>query len=118
MPGITLNDELGIEPVEEQTTEQQKPETEQNGGMNVGSLLSILKKQTGEGSIDDYVHHPLNQSESKAMAQIIRGATGLFGDIRLVIVDLLFGYINLKKEGVKHTHNPSESQGFPTHFRG
>lgn len=63
--------------------------------------FSFLAAKTGSGSIDDYVKHPLNFSESRGMAQILRGCTGIAGDLDLAIVDIAIGGFNLLLEGKK-----------------
>jgi hypothetical protein len=59
--------------------------------------LDILKAETGKGDIEDYISHPLNLKKNKGIAQILRGLTGLLGNLNLAIVDILLGMINTKR---------------------
>jgi hypothetical protein len=60
--------------------------------------LSILKAKTGEGSIEDYMQHALNFNKSRGTAQILRGCTGLFGELELAVIDIALGSFELIKE--------------------
>lgn len=60
--------------------------------------FSFLRTPTGEGAIEDYLQHPLNINNSKGMAQILRGFTGIAGDLKLAVIDIFLGSINLIKE--------------------
>lgn len=57
-----------------------------------------LKAKTGPGTIDDYVNHPLNMSGSRGVAQMLRGFTGLAGDLDLAIIDIGLGLVEVIKE--------------------
>jgi hypothetical protein len=48
----------------------------------------MLKAETGPGEIGDYIEHPLNFNKSAWMARLIRGLTGLVGNLRLALVDI------------------------------
>lgn len=63
-----------------------------------GIDLSFLKVETGEGSIEEYIDHPLNFSHSKGMAQMLRGFTGMFGSLKLALIDVCLGALNFSKE--------------------
>lgn len=60
--------------------------------------LSFLKAKTGSGSIEDYMQHPLNFKKSPGAAQMIRGFTGMLGDLDLAVVDITLGAFELAKE--------------------
>ena len=60
--------------------------------------LSWLKAKTGPGTIESYIDHPLNASRSRGVAQILRGATGLAGDLDLAIIDIGLGLVEVIKE--------------------
>lgn len=60
--------------------------------------FSFLTTETGEGAIEDYLDHPLNFNGSKSMAQILRGLTGLFGSLKLAVIDIAIGGMNFVKE--------------------
>lgn len=52
--------------------------------------------ETGPGAIDDYLLHPLNLAKSPAVAQVLRGMTGLLsmfgvGSLRLAVLDVALG---------------------------
>lgn len=64
----------------------------------LSKLMELLGKPTGEGYIEDYLDHPLNFGKTKGMAQILRGFTGLFGDLKKAVIDIAIGYFNLSKE--------------------
>lgn len=57
---------------------------------------------TGEGSIEEYVDHPLNFNRSKGLAQILRGVTGFLGNLKLAVVDIFVGVMNYWKENKKN----------------
>lgn len=61
--------------------------------------LSILTAKTGDGSIEDYVNHPLNFKGSRGMAQMIRGFTGIAGELDYAIIDIALGAFQYAKEG-------------------
>lgn len=56
-------------------------------------LKRILTAETGPGEIEEYVGHPLNFDKSEGLGQVLRGFTGLLGNLRLAIVDLLVGAV-------------------------
>lgn len=60
--------------------------------------LSWLKAKTGPGTIESYIDHPLNTSKSRGIAQILRGATGLAGDLDLAVIDIGLGLVEVIKE--------------------
>ena len=60
--------------------------------------LGILKAQTGEGEIEEYINHPLNINKSKSLAHVIRGLTGMFGSLKYAIIDIVMGIIQYLKE--------------------
>lgn len=61
--------------------------------------LSILTAKTGDGSIEDYVNHPLNFKGSRGMAQMIRGFTGIAGELDYAIIDIALGAFQHSREG-------------------
>jgi len=63
--------------------------------------LSILLSKTGPGSVDDYVDHPFNASESRGIARVLRGMTGLVGELDYAVVDITLGALEVIKEGRK-----------------
>jgi hypothetical protein len=61
-----------------------------------------FKVQTGAGELEDYKNHPLNWNNSKPVARIIRGFTGLLGELNFAVVDILIGFFEItnKKKGL------------------
>lgn len=59
--------------------------------------LSILKSETGEGSIESYLDHPLNFQRSLSLARIIRGLSGIIGNLNLAIIDIVIGLLEFFK---------------------
>ncbi len=70
---------------------------EEQGGFSLD--FSFLKAETGEGTIEDYLDHPMNFNKSLSVARMLRGATGLFGSLRLAIIDIALGAFEFAKEG-------------------
>lgn len=82
----------------EDSPAQEGPEVqEEQEGLNID--FGWLRAETGEGSIDDYIEHPMNFNSSRSVARILRGATGLFGSLKLAIIDIALGVFELAKEG-------------------
>lgn len=66
-----------------------------------GINFDFLKAQTGEGNIEEYILHPLNFNESKGMARVLRGLTGMFGSLSYALVDIVIGTLDLLKTSKK-----------------
>lgn len=84
------------------------PEIEAGPSTRISDLipdLSFLLAETGPGAIEDYVEHPLNFRGSKGVAQILRGATGIAGNLNYAIIDIGLGLVQLTKEGKDHGGN-------------
>lgn len=65
----------------------------------VGEMLQkLLTAETGTGSIEDYIQHPMNFNQSKGLAQLIRGLTGVIGNLDLAVIDVVFGAFRFSKE--------------------
>lgn len=102
MQGSTINEAIGA--VETQDTAQMAQEAERSG-MNlsgitapVSGFLDKLKAKTGEGDITQYENHVLNFRKSPAIAKILRGVTGIFGEVNLAIVDIMIGMFEIMQE--------------------
>jgi hypothetical protein len=67
----------------------------------LGIDMSFLKSETGAGDLAEYIYHPFNFNNSKPVARILRGATGMFGNINLAIADILLGIFEMNKENTK-----------------
>ena len=66
-----------------------------------GSLnfdFSFLRAKTGEGDISEYLNHALNFNKSKGVAQMLRGFTGLLGELNLAVIDITLGAFQFAKE--------------------
>lgn len=62
-----------------------------------GMDFSFLKAPTGEGSIEEYLQHPMNFNESRGMARILRGLSGMFDNLNYALVDIVVGIMDLSK---------------------
>lgn len=60
--------------------------------------FSWIRSKTGPGTIESYIDHPLNGTRSRGVAQILRGVTGLAGDLDLAIIDIGLGLVEVIKE--------------------
>lgn len=58
----------------------------------------ILTAETGEGSIEEYIDHPMNFKNSKGLAQMLRGFTGIIGNLKLAVIDVVFGFLRFSSE--------------------
>lgn len=87
---------------EEKAASTAETEIVEEGGR--GFDFSFLMTETGEGSIEDYVDHPMNFNGSKSVARILRGATGFFGSLRLAILDIILGVLEYAKESKQPTN--------------
>lgn len=64
----------------------------------------MILAETGPGEVDSYLAHPLNPQKSQAMAQLLRGLTGVaqvFGlaSLRLALIDIAAGVVGLVRRG-------------------
>lgn len=94
---MSINDE--IMGTDEQIAPETAAATPAGDAPNGGRfrIPEFLKAKTGEGSIESYLDHPLNFVKSKALAQIIRGLTGMFGALNYAIIDIVMGSLNFVK---------------------
>lgn len=90
---VAINEQIPQE--QEEFVIPEKVQQEESGG---GIDLSFLRAETGSGSIEDYLDHPMNFNNSKAIARMLRGAEGLFGSLRLAIIDIVLGGLEFAKE--------------------
>ena len=61
-------------------------------------ILKLLLSQTGEGTIESYVNHPINFKSDKNIAQILRGFTGIIGNLNFALLDIIIGGISFFKD--------------------
>ncbi len=62
-------------------------------GIDLSGLLDFIRKPTGPGPVSDYMEHPLNFARSSWLARVIRGLTGLAGDLNFAIMDVALGLL-------------------------
>lgn len=79
-----------------ETVDSMEQSAENTGGTSFFDRFDIFA-ETGDGPISDYMDHPLNFNNSKSMARIIRGATGMLGKLNLAIVDIGVGVLEFAK---------------------
>lgn len=70
--------------------------------------LSFLAAPTGPGSVEEYIAHPLNFDGKKSTARILRGLTGLCGELNYALVDIGLGTIEKMKE--RGSNEPNNSR--------
>ncbi|MDP4170148.1 MAG: hypothetical protein Q8906_06015 [Bacillota bacterium] len=87
---VQANEMPTIEPLEMET--QQEPS-------RINEILNkILTAETGAGSVEDYLDHPMNFLKSRGLAKILRGFTGIFGSLSLAVIDIALGTLEFSKE--------------------
>jgi len=69
----------------------------------------ILNAPTGEGELIEYYHHPLNFNFSEPLARILRGLTGIIGNLNLALADILVGLLQFVFEQRKSPPGPPAS---------
>lgn len=116
MSGITLGDIANDEviddikiPVEHEGMYEQTQPSKSNEMFN-----RVLTAETGDGSIGDYIDHPMNFNNSKGLAQLIRGLTGIIGNLNLAIVDVIFGALRFSREKRGVVNGISDRGGLDT----
>lgn len=99
MSGITLDQiteaELGSS---QQSMEAEAMEAPQQESRTNEMLSRVLKAETGAGAIGDYLDHPMNFNKSHGLAQILRGLTGMIGNLNLAVIDVVMGALRFSKE--------------------
>jgi hypothetical protein len=70
-------------------------------------IKKIMTAPTGSGSIESYVNHPMNFNESKSVARILRGLTGMFDNLDYAIIDIIIGGLDLLKSRRKNNYDVS-----------
>lgn len=100
MLGTDLNKPIGAEMPEDENVFVDPAESEEIVEPRQGISLNLewLKTPTGDGSIESRLDHPLNFAKSRGVAQIIRGAEGIFGSLNLAIIDIVLGALEVLKE--------------------
>jgi hypothetical protein len=120
MSGVTLDD-IANEKVEDvaggaaEVAEESFDEVPLQSNSRMNELFSkILTAETGEGSIEDYIDHPMNFKKSEGLAQILRGFTGIIGNLKLAIIDIVFGALRFSNEGKAGKDNVHGGGFFPS----
>lgn len=71
-----------------------------------------LTAPTGEGIIEDYLNHPLNFDNKKSTARILRGFSGMFGELNKALFDIALGVIEKvwkeKNEVQENVYRPQQ----------
>lgn len=60
--------------------------------------LSFLLAKTGPGAVEEYIEHPLNFDGEKSTARILRGLTGIAGELDYALIDIGLGCLEKIKE--------------------
>lgn len=97
-----------IEDFEEEILEEAAEEIGCGPSSRIGDFLpdfSFLLSPTGPGPVESYIDHPFNTSGSKGTARILRGLTGIMGDLNYAIVDIVLGSVEVVQEGKKVVKN-------------
>lgn len=117
MSGITLDDIAKENVIDAEFSEVEETgayEVEQPSRMS-GFLDKVIHAETGPGSIGDYLEHPMNFNQSKGLARILRGLTGIIGNLSLAIIDVALGALEFSKEQKGAVvHDISSRSGFPS----
>lgn len=75
------------------------PEEETSNGVRFSMPdLSFLAAPTGDGPVEEYIEHPLNFDKKKSTARILRGCTGICGNLDYALIDIALGVIEKLKE--------------------
>lgn len=68
-------------------------------GENMISIdFGFLMKKTGPGTVESYLDHPMNPKRSRGFARVLRGLTGIAGDLDLAIIDIVIGGFEMVME--------------------
>ena len=79
--------------------EEEKIETEtQDIPVKENKFLKILLSQTGEGTITSYENHPMNFKNNTSISQILRGFTGMLGNLNFALIDIFLGSMSFFKD--------------------
>lgn len=104
-----------MNPTIEQDLTQEYHEVESPQSSRMQEILNkVLTAETGEGSVSDYIEHPMNFLKSKGLARVLRGLTGIFGSLSLAIIDIAVGTLEFSKERKGAVMNDVSSGGSVT----
>ena len=85
----TIADNIGVTPETKQFKTETSPDLDKK---NFFQSFKIFNIPTGKGSVEDYDEHPLNFTRTRGMSHILRGVTGILGDLNKAIVDIVVGF--------------------------
>jgi hypothetical protein len=105
MSGLTIEDELNPGEMPRDVQADDNIPLGDSPADRGGFDFSFLKAKTGEGTIDQYLDHPLNFNESRAIARVLRGASGLMGDLDFALVDIGIGVLDYVRGRRSHGIN-------------
>ena len=102
--------EMAEEAAKEVFSSAEYPEEENGGGYRFQMPdLSFLAARTGDGAVEEYLNHPLNFDGKSSTARILRGATGLCGQLDYAVIDIALGVIEkIKEKGEPEKTAPKE----------
>lgn len=90
-----------IDDFEEEILEEAAEEIGSGPSARIGDFLpdfSFLLSPTGPGPVESYIDHPFNTTGSKGTARILRGLTGIMGDLNYAVVDIVLGSVEVYQE--------------------
>jgi hypothetical protein len=94
-----VNDYLNEEDAESLTLVNTEEVVQEQEVMQRGfALPEWLKAETGPGSIESYVDHPMNFNKSMAVGRILRGLTGMFGSLKYAVIDIVLGVLEMGRK--------------------
>lgn len=74
--------------------------------------LSFLLAKTGPGAVEEYIDHPLNFDGMKSTARILRGLTGIAGELDYALIDIGLGALEKIKERKAPKYGYAEQNRF------
>lgn len=92
----SLDDYAGVQPNQPQEALGMQPEPEPI--QQRFALPEWIKAETGPGSIEEYVQHPLNFNSSREVAQVLRGLTGMFDRLNYAVIDVVMGVLRMGRK--------------------
>lgn len=104
-----VQSEIGNVPHETYMMDDLTTPEETPSGFSKGNefIKKIMTAETGAGSVESYINHPMNFNESKAVARILRGLTGMFDNLNYAIIDVIIGGLDLIKSRRKNDYDVS-----------
>jgi hypothetical protein len=115
MSGLTIDEQVELEvgaPKKLASFEtMDAPEIEEQPSKSSEMFGRIMTAETGEGSIGDYLDHPMNFNNSLGLAQMLRGFTGIVGNLKLAIIDVIIGALRFSREKKGVINNGISSGG-------